>query len=654
MKLSIDRLVIRHFKGIEHSEVDFGCEDAAICGDNATGKTSVFDAFLWLLFGKDSTGRSDFGVKPYDESGTEIHNLETSVEGAFLLDGRTLTLRHMMSEDWVKQRGQAERVFKGNSHTYWINDVATSASDYKRHIESIAEMEVFRLITNPLEFNTIHWEKRRQILLKLSPVDIDSVLLANPKYSFIGIEMEKKQTNIDGLKKSYKEQKRRVDDELTAIPIKVSEVKRMLGDMDGSSAEKAVQECETLESELETIEGMLIDESAAERLKKLTSEIAQTESVVRTLKNQMFKERLNARQSVQLELSKTQTTINAAKGSLPSAQTRLNNCTDQIARYEKQLADLRNEWYECDKRQMAEPEVDTLCPTCNQSLPTEMIEAAKVKAAELFAKQKERELSEIGARGVRLKRQKEDAVKAYSDAQAEVERLEPLTDESMIPLLTGKVAKYDGEPDYSSNSEVVAAEKVLTALMDRLNASQGIDPEREALKARREGINTKLDELNIIIARKDQYDLCVKRIEELEERQQELGIQLADIERAIILIEQFITERCRALEESINTLFPTVRWKLFEVQINTGIKDTCICLIDGVPFSDANNAAKINAGLEIIDVLSRFYDASVPVFVDNAEAVNQLANIESQRVALTVTTDNPLRIVRGSEKMEVA
>ena len=112
-----------------------------------------------------------------------------------------------------------------------------------------------------------------------------------------------------------------------------------------------------------------------------------------------------------------------------------------------------------------------------------------------------------------------------------------------------------------------------------------------------------------------------------------------------MLIDRFVTERCGLLEETINRLFPTVRWSLFERQINGGIKDTCVCLIGGVQFSDANNAAKINAGLEIIGVLSEHYGASVPVFIDNAEAVNCLNTTKAQRISLVVTAeDKELRI----------
>ena len=135
MNVRIQKMTIQNFKGIKSLEIQFNGHDAIVYGDNATGKTSLFDAFLWLLFGKDSSDRSDFGVKPYDANGQEIHNLETVVEAALEIDGvKVATLKHMLKENWVKKNGQSEQVFSGNQHKYWVNGISHSAGEYEKFV----------------------------------------------------------------------------------------------------------------------------------------------------------------------------------------------------------------------------------------------------------------------------------------------------------------------------------------------------------------------------------------------------------------------------------------------------------------------------------------------------------------------------------------
>lgn len=229
-------------------------------------------------------------------------------------------------------------------------------------------------------------------------------------------------------------------------------------------------------------------------------------------------------------------------------------------------------------------------------------------------------------------------------------------DEPKITGLEAEVAALSGEPDYSQSKVIQQFEEKLKAAKEAYEqAMDSQAPADEALIQKKRDLIARKNELMKVEAKKQQLDICNTRIAELEKRQQALGVQIADTEQFLMLVDKFVAERCSLLEESINSLFPSVRWSLFERQINGGMKDTCICLIGGVQFSDANNAARINAGLEIICVLSKHYGVTVPVFIDNAEAVNSLQKMEAQRIALVVTmNDETLRVERGIPNEEVA
>ena len=147
MRMTIDRMTISNFKGIRELSIDFG-DVTRISGMNGTGKTTIPDAFSWVLWNKDSRGNApgsyDFREKPLDENGDEIHNLDTTVELFCKLDGQPFNLRRTQRENWVKKRGSAESVYQGNISTYWINDVETKLTDFKARISQITSEEVFR------------------------------------------------------------------------------------------------------------------------------------------------------------------------------------------------------------------------------------------------------------------------------------------------------------------------------------------------------------------------------------------------------------------------------------------------------------------------------------------------------------------------------
>ena len=89
------------------------------------------------------------------------------------------------------------------------------------------------------------------------------------------------------------------------------------------------------------------------------------------------------------------------------------------------------------------------------------------------------------------------------------------------------------------------------------------------------------------------------------------------MDEQLYLTDEFTKTKVNLLESSINSKFKMARFKMFEVQINGGIKECCETVYEGVPYSDLNNAARINIGLDIINTLSEHYNFSAPIFVDN-------------------------------------
>ena len=168
-KIKLNKLRIQNFKGIKEFTLDANGSNVEIFGDNATGKTTIMDSFLWLLFNKDSMGKSNFDVIPQDSNGNNIHRLDTVVEAELDINGAITMIKKQLSEKWVKKRDAIEQTLEGTNTSYWIDEVPTKAREYSSKINDIIDEELFQMITDPLFFNNkLHWEERRKILVDIS------------------------------------------------------------------------------------------------------------------------------------------------------------------------------------------------------------------------------------------------------------------------------------------------------------------------------------------------------------------------------------------------------------------------------------------------------------------------------------------------------
>ena len=135
---------------------------------------------------------------------------------------------------------------------------------------------------------------------------------------------------------------------------------------------------------------------------------------------------------------------------------------------------------------------------------------------------------------------------------------------------------------------------------------------------------------------KAQIEVAEKRILELKDEEKTLSQQIANVEKEQFVIENFVKAKVDALENVVNSKFKFVKFKMFEEQINGGLRETCEATVNGVPYSDVNTASKINAGLDIINVLSEHYQITAPIFIDNAESVHTLIEMQTQVLRLIV------------------
>lgn len=599
MQIKIKSLKLENFKGIKNLTIEFK-DTTNIYGDNAVGKTTIFDAYSWLLWDKDSLNRKDFAIKPYDKSGEEVHNLESIVEGDFSFDDTDLNLKKIYKEVWTKKRGSTQAEFTGHTTDYYINAVPVKKKEYNERIESVLSEDNFNLLSNPLYFNQFLVKtERREILLSLiEDVKPEDIIAKNKDLEELDLETY----TVDELKKIAKDAARKINKDIESIPARIDELdKSKIHDIDFDALE--FRKRSTLPAIKEIDEKLADASKMAEGMTEISDKIADLQKEKSELQenyqNKCFEINLKNK-NVLLEREHDALALEEAK--------------KNIEKLKDLVEKAREEWQEVHKEQY---QGDFKCPTCGQDLLPDQIE----KTMANFNKKKSEKLTNI-----------EEKAK---DLKAKIEECE-----KFIAIYEGKEYKEEDLPIEPIRLQEIDQE------LDEAKAKLSdfsIDNKKDLLE-KKDSLNADLEEINKKLSLQGQNEKIDERIKELEKQEKELAKSYEEQQRIIYLCEEYTKTYVDLVSDKINDSFDLVKFKLFENQINGGITETCEATFEGVPYSDLNNAAKINAGLDVINSLSDKLDLKVPIFIDNAESVNELIKTDTQLVRLVVSKDKELRI----------
>lgn len=675
MKLKIRSLHMENFKGIKSLDVNFS-NKTSIKGQNAAGKTTIFDAFTWLLFNKNSAGEEKFNVRPLDKDGNRIDNVEIKVVAVLDVDGKEVELSKVQKQNWVKKRGTDTVTLQGNVNSFEIDGYPKSEADFKEYISSLAQSEdMFKMLTNPQYFSSLKWKDQRDILMRLA-TDVSDVELAqtDAKYAPLLGELEKA-PSTDDIRAKFSKALSGWKKKQAEIPVRIDEAEKSKVDVD--VAEQKLAKVDLVRRIAECDKKM---ENAGSALGDLRSKEMQLQFDMSGMEQTMNRELSNKRSIMDAELRDCKNELEhfAVTISLKEKQISDNEKTITDADAErKKLGEQYNSEkakafdetpYLFDESKWIFDESTTVCSLCGQKLPADKIEQLKADFEERktkakadakrklndsksdFITQKESNLEEIKADGFAKKNLIEELTKKNADLQMEIDSLKKqeqgtLTNKEELCKLLSEIPE---EADYSQNEEYVK----LKAEHDKILAdiakleSEGADKVVTDLKAEKTNLQAQLDEVNKVIAQAANNIMIDDRIETLHDEQKEIGQKVADQEQMLYLLEEFIRFKLDKVSESINSHFKTVNFKLFEMQLNGGMKDCCECTVNGVPYSTLNSGHRIVAGLDIIRSLSELYGVSVPIFVDNAESLNEfnVPDMDAQLILLSVSEDKQLKV----------
>lgn len=637
------KLVVENFKGIKEINIDFE-KVTNILGENALGKTSIFDAFSWLMFDKDSKNRTSFNIKPLDENNEVIRGLNPTVIGVLEIDGVEIKLAKTYKEKWTKKRGESEKIFTGNETIYEINDVPVKKSEYQKQISEIADEEQFKLLTNPYFFSdSLNWKEARQLILEVTgDITIGQVIDSNKELEPLRIELSNQ--NIETVMKSKKATIKKLGDRKKDIPVRINECDRSIVDIDFKTVRVEV---ETLNTSLEKIEDALLDSTKAnEQILKDKEAIFSMKQRIQEINQQAINRGGAKKVDLMNDLRVAENEVNDYRLKLITIDNERKSKDYQKDTFIKEMDRLRTEFVNKQKENLDTSSIETECPTCKRAFETDDIEAKRQELLENFNLNKSKILKDIQAKGIGAKEEVERITLELDELNKQsTELLEIIQDKNMkVEQIKSEIEKLKVEAVYidADKETLETLNKDIAELETKILSPD--DTNIEELRAKKKDIINQINELNKTLAKEElNKDLEVRKQELLDE-EKELGIEIAKQEKIVMLCELFIKTRVNMLENNINSKFKNVRFKLFKEQVNGGIDETCEALINGVPFSNANTAGQINAGLDIIDTLSKHFSVQAPIFIDNRESVNNLIEIDNQIINLVVTKDNPLKI----------
>ncbi|MHA4844464.1 AAA family ATPase [Flavitalea antarctica] len=669
MQIILKQLSITNFKGIKRLELEFNESITSLFGRNGSGKTTIFDAFSWLLFSKDSNDRTDFEIKPLSIEGIRSQKTENEVQAVLQVDGRTITLKRIHREKWEKKRGEPEERFTGNEKVHFVNDVPVSETEFRVKVAGIVEERLFKMLTNPLYFNTsLKWQERREVLMKMagdiSDTDILDMLVTDENKEYwteIAAALTSGDT-IDEIKKRTAAKRKKAVEEIKFIPTRIDEINRSIPEyQDYEEIEHRISEKQeqitALDNSLSSKSQELktandLQSGKVKEIQGLQHEIRVNENLIRNKFKDGQQNRVNTIRSIERKISDMQQDHAGLCSQVTSAEKKVSALT---------LANdnLRKKWSAIDAEQINFDDHATSCPVCKRAFDAEVIESRQEELTKEFNKNKSDRLAQLSADGKQnkaeiagfqqqielktaaaekvladirvLQEELADLKKRHEDSiineEIQVEAL--LADDAILEEMKGTVLRLQ--------SELESSEKTDTSFLDELKKKKSL-------------ITAEIDELKRSLQEKSTRERSLKRIDELQTEEANLANVISDHERTEYNISLFEKAKIDTMQARINHKFTVVTFKMFNTLVNGAVEPCCECLIKGVPFSDANTASKLNAGIDVINALCEHYNTNAPIFIDGRESVTDIIDTSSQIINLVVSEkDKKIRIVSNRE-----
>lgn len=666
-KILIDKICLRYFKGVENKEIVLGDNINVIKGRNGSGKSTIADAVSWVLFGTNQAGATKFGIKTKDKDGREIEDVAHSVEISLSVqDEQEGMMCYVLTRTLTETRKDDGSVT--NNYTYKVDGEVETAGDFKKVVDAICPEEVFRLCSSPYSFTQMDWSEQRKRLNEMFGVpSVEDVTGGDKKYDAIKELLEK--DDVDKILKHLNYKRKEVQKNLDEVPVRIEALKNVLPKTeDWADIEKRIKEkgqaIDATRKSLSTI-----DNGGADLIRKQQNisilnldykrKRIMEESAQRKF-GEILKANTEAKTACKKAVAEAEQNIEDLKQKSKSFDVALVKCDARMNELDTEKVDGKEKWKLIKARKWEWNEDDAFCPTCKQPLPEDQVQKIMEESKKAFLNNQASDLKKLGDEAARIKEEVKKCEEATEYFKTEQKTTETALIEARKALIEARKALEEQakkEEEKVSVESLLAAKSEYKQVCDRISekeaeqekpSDEGMSEEDKKLKAELEtklkDLESEKEALTARLAVKAQWEKVNAQIVGLQEERTQWKEQIDSLDEKIKAASDFQRRSCEVLEENVNRRFKLVRWKMFRRQLDGTDKPWCECSVDGVPYSDLNTAAKINAGLDITNTLKEYYGVVVPCVIDNAESVLEPLYDGGQQIRLAVTENEDIVI----------
>lgn len=621
MLIKLNSLKITDFKGVKNLEINFDAESRLIIGENGTGKTSVMDAWFWLINDADSNGSAKFNALALDGQGNTIDQQDAIVEAEITAGRKKVTLKKELLQKWHKKRGSSVSEFKGNTTKYYFNKVSLKKSEYFEKLKEITKPEYFRALSDVHEFcSRLKPEQRRSMLIEIAGnITFESICKKHPEIS----ELPKYIGDLTPaeFKKVLIGERKKANEELDELPKRIDEMEKTKPDVGGLNEDDISSQINEIDGLINAKKEDVINIKSGLETSKLRAELSDIKRQISELKtNDDIAKEVENKIKIEVDIRRLDGEIHHLIEINKEKQLLLNT--------------IKRKYGEIDARQL---KVTNNCYACGQLLPQEQIK----KQLTAFNSKKDKDLDEIEAHGNKI----------FDEIEVNENLIEKFKSDIDMAKLSLKK-----QVEKITILEMNVAEKINPLAEKQLEIEQKINritgnvgPQIADLETEIYELEKKRSKLNDDRSNFTQIERINQRIKQRKAEVKQATELLDEIDYKLNMLEIYSRKRGEYIEENVNRHFKITNWKLFDIQQNQGIREVCEATYNGVPFSsDLNTGSKINVGIDVIKTLQKHYDCKLPVWVDNAESVTGWIDFDGQIIKLAAASDiEKIEVISG-------
>lgn len=617
--MRIKSMKLENFQGIKSFEMQPDGKNVEISGQNGTGKTTVYNAYNWLLFNKSGTDEKNYSPETVCSKG-----LDNSAEIVLTDD----------SGKEIKLKKTLHKSGKSSKTEYQIDDEKVKQKDYERFLEGICPPDRMRAIAREDTFlsETSKEDRRKIIIEKAGGVDDAEVIASDEKLKQLPEILCGK--SVDSYKKIAKDKIKDLKKESDRLGVLIDAVSKELKDPEKPRefVEGVLKKLKETKKEIEYKKSPGVEQ---EELKRKIVELLGEKELAKCDYNKKLASSEEARNK---QISSIREKISKLRNEMYIVQADMHKTSVSKVNTEKKRKELLEEWNDVKAMQFDE---FGKCPYCGQELPPEKIEDARKE----FNVKKSTKLEEITKTG------KEVSLDVIATLDKTIGRMDSEIKEyeSKIEDFENEIKKLqnvDGQEPFEGTDICKGFDAKIQELKERLNEET---PEKDnSIERELAAVESDIENNMRFLLEIENYEKKKSELEDMENKHAKAVSDCENYEFGMHLCKLFSMKKSEIMEEKVNSMFENVNFRLFKELVNGEIEEDCEPLVkckEGwIPYSKANHAAKVRAGLEVVQGLSDFFGVNMPVFVDNAESiVTDFPETSYQQIRL--------RAVKGLEEL---